>query len=57
MAVTVIPAATTVIAAAGDTACSRNPPSSEPSGMTPQAICTATLLVRPSSSFGVICIR
>jgi hypothetical protein len=56
-AVTAIPTATTVIAAAGASACSRNPASSDPSGMTPQAICRATLVVRPSISFGVICIR
>ena len=56
-AVTAIPAATTVIATAGDSACNRNPASSDPSGITPQAICKATLLVRPSNSFGVMCMR
>ncbi len=56
-AVTAIPAATTVMAAAGENSCSRNPARSEPSGITPQAICKATLLVRPSSSLGVIRIR
>ena len=54
---TAIPAATTVMAAAGDSACSRKPASSEPSGVTPQAICTATLLVRPRRWLGVIRIR
>ena len=35
-AVTAIPAATTVMAADGDSACIRKPASSEPSGVTPQ---------------------
>ena len=52
-----IPAATTLIAADGRRACSRIPARSDPSGITPQPICRATLLVRPSSSFGVIRIR
>ena len=56
-AVTAIPAATTIIVADGERAPRSNPASSEPSGTTPQAICRATLLVRPSISFGVICIR
>jgi hypothetical protein len=52
-----MPAATAVMAAVGETAWSRNPASSEPSGITPQPSCRARLLVRPSSSFGVISIR
>ena len=54
---TAIPAATTVMAADGDSACSRKPASSEPSGITPQPICRATLLVRPRRWLGVIRIR
>ncbi len=54
-AVTAMPAARGLVAAA-ETDWSRKPASSEPSGITPQAICRVRLLVRPSISFGVICI-
>jgi hypothetical protein len=49
-AVTAIPAATTVIAADGDSVCSRKPAGSEPSGITAQAICMPTLAVSSVST-------